>query len=216
MKMFIKQIDNMVLIGGIVTEYREGTKNAEGRVVNIKLKGKEWNGKEEVDKVVEVAFWNSNDADKPQLADNVKKAGLSVGQFITVLAIPRDDKDKYTALRFQYSGRWHFPATENRKEYNIFVGTVSTVNKYDGRTYISMTSKEYDPTTGEYDTVWHGITFWNNDKSKLADNAAKCFVVRKDGKKPKAVVIAGENKPYEGYNNYTGYSFRMLPEEAYA
>lgn len=222
MKLKIREIDGLVLLGGVVTEFREGTGNATGRVVNIKLKGKKWDGSKEVDEIADIAFWNNEDSSKPQLADNVKAAGLTVGRFITVLTVPREDGN-YSAIRFQYSGAWRFPEKDGRKELNVFVGTIANVKAGTGRLYVSIPTQEYNKETRENETIWNGVTFWNNEEnpetgakaSNLADRAAKCFVDRNDGFKPKAVVVAGENKPYNGYDNYTGYSFDMLPEEAY-
>lgn len=220
MKLIIRKIGNMVLYGGMVTSYKEGTGKALNRLVTITLTGKKYDktaGKE-VDESVEITFWNSDKENGPQLADRAKKAGISVGKFLTVLATPGDE-GKANALNFKYSGHWYFPAKDDQKEVNVFVGSLGNINEGEGRISTSI------PETVNKENVWHHITFFNNPGDEthkanmLADRAKKCFVTR-NGKRPRAVIVTGEKRIYTDRNNekkesYTAYSFDMQPTEVY-
>lgn len=95
----IKKIlgSSMALVGGTVTRYAEGSGNALGKVVNIKL-----------DDGIEIAFWNADEKSK-RLADRIKAANVKVGSFISALVTFKDEEcKKANALNFKYNGIWTF------------------------------------------------------------------------------------------------------------
>lgn len=95
----IKKIlgSSMALVGGIVSKYAEGTGNALGKVVNIKL-----------DDGTEIAFWNSEDGTR-KLAERVKAAHVKTGSFISALVTFKDSEcKKANAINFKYNGIWTF------------------------------------------------------------------------------------------------------------
>jgi hypothetical protein len=88
---------SMALVGGTVARYAEGTGNAAGKVVNIKL-----------DDGIEIAFWNGDDKTK-KLADRVKAARVKHGSFISALVTFKDEEcKKANAINFKYNGIWTF------------------------------------------------------------------------------------------------------------
>lgn len=216
------------LVQGIITEKRAGTGAAAGRVTNIKLKANIYNAttRSEEEKEIEVAFWNG---DKNKLADSADSR-LKVGEYVSAL-VSLNNKGNYSALSFKKAGQWHFPAIDEdptsgqsaQPERNIFVGVISSGKMSDdGRCYrASIPVTEYNTETGEPETKWKGITFWNNDSeehpSKLGDNARKCLspYVPNDGSPTvhrRAAVVCGPGSTYfdamgEERESYSAYRF---------
>lgn len=221
MKLLIAEIGSLALYGGVITEVREGTGNAKDRVINIKLKGMEYNRttKKEVEKTVEISLWNSRDG-SCMLADRARKANVSVGKFITVLAKKSESGNLY-ALNFKYSGRYTFRENGEHGEINVFIGPIGNVIEKKNYVLTSVPVKEQKGDT------WYPIVFFNDEadelsgkkENKLADAAKRCFVER-NGKRPKVVIVTAPNKTYKDRNgeersSYKAYSFDMQPDEAY-
>lgn len=228
MKLEIFSRDERKLLQGKVTEKRQGTGAAAGRVTNIKIKANVYNGStgQEEEKEVDIAFWNG---EKNKLAESADSR-LEVGDYVSVLAT-LNEKGNYSALSFKKAGQWRFPAVEEdpttgaaaQPERNVFIGTISSgTMSADGKCFrASMPIAEYDQETGEPVTKWKGLTFWNNDDAekprKLGDNANKCLApyAPSDGGKTvhrRAAVVCGPGSTYldrEGNEreSYTAYRF---------
>ncbi|WP_097006349.1 hypothetical protein [Lacrimispora amygdalina] len=175
-----------------------------GNVVNIELKGVVWNPgeKKEEEEVLSIAFWNNETV---KMADRIVAAKVKEGSIITVDVY--DNEGKLIGNNFKYQGHWIIPATDETKERNIFMGVVRLTEDPDGRfVRASMPIK----TKNDEEPTWVSITFWNNEGTNVADRAKKVLGER-DGKKAKAVIICGENKPYNGNPSYNGYDFVLLP-----
>lgn len=231
MKLNLLQVGERTLMQGKVTEKAAGTGAAAGRVTNIKLTAKVYNAgtKSEEDKTVEIAFWNG---DVNKLADSAESR-LNVGDYVSVL-VSLNEKGNYSALSFKKAGQWHFAAVEEdpttgveaRAERNVFIGTISSGKMADdGKCFrATIPVAEYNSETGEPETKWKGITFWNSDDptrpSKLGDNANKCLApyTPKDGDKVihrRAAVICGPGSTYmdamgEERESYSAYRFERI------
>ena len=209
-KLFIMNRDNMTLVAGTVKSVREGSGASAGRVVNVKIEGTVWNKEKSVEEVktLDIAFWNSDDDGKKKLADRVLKAGIKAGNFITALVVLKED-DKATGINFKYSGLWKFPAHDDQKEVNVFVGPVCSLDEHECASgkfvKISMPVKDRDGNT-----EWHKITLWNNDSAAMADRAKACLKPRADGTKTQAIVSCGESIPYNDNPSYTGFRFELI------
>ena len=210
MKMEITKRGEMTLVAGIVKSCREGSGASAGRVVNVKIEGTVYNHDKKVEenKILDIAFWNSEENDR-MLADRVIKAGVGVGSFITALVMMKED-NKATGLNFKYSGIWKFPATEDKKELNVLVGTVTSLDEDPEGRFVKVSI----PVSAGKDkeTEWHKITFWNSEKAAMADRAKLCLKPRADGRKVRAVIVCGECELYNGKPNYTGFRFELVPE----
>lgn len=228
MKLEIYSRDDRTLVQGIITEKRAGTGAAAGRVTNIKIKANVYNTatKSEEEKEIEIAFWNG---DKNKLAESADSR-LKVGDYVSAL-VTLNEKGNYSALSFKKAGQWYFPAVEEdpttgasaQPERNIFIGTISSgTMSADGRCFrASMPVVEYNSETGDSETKWKGITFWNNDDaerpSKLGTNAEKCLkpYTPTDGGKAihrRAAVVCGPVSTYfdsmgEERESYSAYRF---------
>jgi hypothetical protein len=173
-------------------------------VVNVELKGVLWNTEEkkEEEKILSIAFWNN---DTVKMADRIAAAKVKEGSILTVDIY--DNDGKISGNNFKYQGHWVIPATEEAKERNVFMGTVILHEDPDGRfVRVSMPVQG----KGDEEPTWASITFWNNESSNLADRAKKVLGER-EGKKAKAVIICGENKPYNEKPSYNAYDFILLP-----
>lgn len=208
MKLVITRMNEMVLVGGKVVDVREGTGQATGRVVNVKIEGSEWNKEEQKEekKILDIAFWNSDKPDGKQLADRVKKAGVKAGSFITALVLLKDD-GKAHGIDFRYSGVWVFPATGEKKEINVFVGSVASFDEDPEGRYVRVSVPTKD-RNGE--TVWNRITFWNSDDAAMADRAKACLKPKSDGRKAHAVIVCGAKTLYNDSPAYTGFRFDLV------
>lgn len=228
MKLEIFSREGRTLVQGIVVEKRAGTGAATGKVTNIRIKGNVYNAttKTEEEKEMEIAFWNG---DKNKLADSADSR-LKVGDYMSAL-VSLNNKGNYSALAFKKAGQWHFPAIEEdpstgreaAPERNIFVGVISSAKMSDdGRCFrASMPVTEFNSETGEPETKWKGITFWNSDSetrpSKLGTNACKCLspYEPKDGSPivhRRAAVVCGPGSTYfdamgEERESYSAYRF---------
>ena len=173
----------------------------------------------EVDKTVEIELWNSDD-DTRQLADRAKKAKLSVGKFVTILA-NKTKNSKLYAVNFKYSGRYQFKERNGHGECNVFIGPLGNVAERDNQVSTSI------PVTENGVTIWYPIVFYNDEadeatgrkRNMLADAAKKCFIERNEHR-PKIAVVTGPNRPYidrEGAQrlSYKAFRFEMLPKEGY-
>lgn len=198
-----KITDNRRLVLGEVVSVKPASS---GKVVEVELKGYVWNkeeGKRE-DQVLTISFWNN---DTVKMADRIIAA--KVRENVTIMVDVYEKDGKLYGNDFKYEGHWVIPATEEAKEKNIFMGVVRMTEDPDGR-FVRL-SMPVNTKKGE-EATWVNITCWNNEGSPLADRAKKVLGER-DGKKAKAVVVCGENKPYNGNPSYSAYSFELLPRE---
>jgi hypothetical protein len=89
---------SFALVGGYIKQYKEGTGNAKGKVINITL-----------DDGMEIAFWDSQFNKTAKLATRLKMANAKVNSFITVLVHIKDETNKKAqAINFKYGGVWSF------------------------------------------------------------------------------------------------------------
>jgi hypothetical protein len=202
LKLNISKInDNRRLVLGEVVSVKPASS---GNVVDVELKGYVWNKGDEKreDQVITISFWNNETV---KMADRIVAAKVKEDSVIMVDVYEKDGK--LYGNEFKYKGHWIIPATDDSKEKNIFMGVVRMTEDPDGR-FVRL-SMPVDNRKGEEPT-WVNITCWNNEGSPLADRA-KSILGEKGGKKAKAVVICGENKPYNGNPSYTAFGFEVLP-----
>lgn len=209
MKMEIAKIGGMTLVAGIVKNCYEGSGNASGRVVNVKIEGMVWNAEKRIEepKILDIAFWNSEDGQK-LLADRVIKANVGVGSFITALVTIKDDGKSANGINFKYSGIWTFPARDGQKELNVLVGTVASMDVDPENRFVKVS---IPVSTAKDVTEWQRITFWNSEKAAMADRAKKCLSPSSSGRKPRAIIVCGEREEYNGKPNFTGFRFELIP-----
>lgn len=209
-----KITDNRRLVLGKVKEMNPGKGSLEGKCINIVLEGTEYDKekKEEVTKNITISFFNN---DKVNMMDRLINAGVSEGSILTV-EVYENDKGYLSANNFKYKGHWTFPATEDRKEINVFMGTVASVNigeASNGHKYLRISMP--DEKRKDEETNWVDITFWNDDNNNLADRAIKWMVKDDavnviDDKKIKIVARCGERREYNGKDQYQGYDFIVM------
>ena len=199
----------MDLVAGEVISVKEGTGGAAGKVVNVKIQGKRWNTatKTEEDAKMDIAFWNDEEG-KKNLADRIQKAKVAPGAFITALVVPKGE-DKANGVNFKYSGVWTFPPNDDSPyETNVVVGVIASMDEDPEGRFVRVSI----PVAKDKDTTeWHTVVFWNNDKGALADRAKVCLKPRADGRKVRAVIVCGQNKPYNEKPNYTAFRFEIIP-----
>lgn len=208
MKLNIARInDEREIVAGTVKSVNPGTGAAKGKIVNVELEGAVWNketGEDEM-RSISIAFSNTDRAD---MADRVVKAKVASGSIICVEVYKKDGK--YYGNRFMYRGHWVIPASETVREKNIFMGVIASMktgtssagNNY---TRVSIPVDKYNDNEPE----WNSITFWNNEKSNVADRAAKLLKER-DGEKAQAIVVCGEKEEFQGRPQYKGWEFQKI------
>lgn len=212
LKWFVSRInENKTINLGTVKELKEGTGSSEGKVVTLVMEALAWNKAEQVEEVktFNVEFWNT---DTVKLADLVKAAKVHEGSVLTLEVYEKNGK--LYGNGFKYKGHWQIPATEDTKEKNIFMGVVASIKTAEtatGKTYTRI-SMPVDATKAGEEPEWVTITFWNNEKVNLADNAGKVLAIR-DEKKAKAVIVCGETDEYNGRHQYNAFEFIVLPEK---
>lgn len=208
-----------VWLTGNVVAIREGTGDGEGRVINVKLEGTQWNKdkKKEETRKIDVAFWNTDKEGGAQMRDRVLKAKVREGSFLAIVGFLKEDGKTAHGLDFMYRGRYLINReSEGKKNLNLFVGTVAQLYDNGNRANISLPTDEWNKETQERETVWNSITFWNNEEGQqLADNAKKILTPRETGK-AQAVILASEAKPYidkngEERESFNGYRFDVIP-----
>lgn len=198
MKLELFKREGLHLLAGKVVACNEGA-----GVFNIKLTGNVWNKElqKEERKTVDIAFWNNA---KAPLADRAIKAGLGVGAFVSVLCTEKNNR--YTAINFKYNGLWKFQKTETSPETNVLIGTIAACDDDSAQRFFKVSV----PVNTAVATEWHKVTFWNNETAMLGERAKKCLSPRANGTKPKAAIICGQNKPYNGHPSYSGYRFEII------
>jgi len=202
--------DNRRIVLGTVKSVKVGK---DGEVVNVQLEGTVWDKDDQVEKTetIDIAFWNN---DEIKNADRVVAAKVSEGSVISVLIHEKDGK--VSGNNFKYKGHWVIPARGEQKERNIFHGVVASMTPDKEGRYVRVSM----PVDGKNDEepTWHSMTFWNNEKSNVADRAKKCLgkrtVKNSEGedveKSARALIICGENRPYNGTAQYSAYDFVLL------
>jgi len=202
LKLNISKInENRRLVLGEVVSVKPSTS---GNVVDVELKGYTWNAgeKKREDQVISISFWNN---DTVKMADRIIAAKVKEKSVIMVDVYEKDGK--LYGNEFKYKGHWVIPGTDETKEKNIFMGVVRMTEDAEGR-FVRL-SMPIDNRKGEEPT-WVNIACWNNEGSPVADHA-KALLGEKEGKKAKAVVICGENRPYNGNPSYNAFGFEVLP-----
>lgn len=149
MAVIINQVlgrENLRLVGGKIKSRTDGTGLAEGKVVNIKLEDG-----------IEVAFW---DNETRELASRVKKAGVKVGSFISILATFKEGKGN--AINFKYNGVWDFREdTASIKPTKS--GLVVDVKEGNGFTTVTLDNGEKI----NFENIEKGIKFSDRIAGKL-------------------------------------------------
>ena len=207
MKLNISKIseEKRIVLGTV----KSVTPGSDGKEVNVKLEGNVWNKDEQEEKAetLDIAFFNS---DSVKMADRVIAAKVNEGSVLTVEIYEKDGK--IFGNNFKYSGHWIVPASGERKEKNIFHGVVSSMQEDAAGRFVRV-SMPINGKEGEEPT-WASITFWNNETNNVAERAKKCLYKRTneagDEKCAKAVIICGENKPYNGKDYYNGFDFVLI------
>ena len=182
--------DSKKLLLGKVVSVREGTGAAEGRVLNVTIEAPAWDAEEKknVTKKVDIGFWNSENSN---MRDRAIAAKISEDAVIMVDVYEKDGK--YYANQFFYKGAYIIPETAESKEKNIFMGTVC--NFQDHEKYVSVSIPVEDRNK---EVSWKTIRFWppyEEGQVDMAERARKCLKPNGD-KKPRAVLICSEAKPY--------------------
>lgn len=197
------------LLLGKVTKVADGNGDYADKVLNITIEGTVWNKdeKKEETKSVDISFWNS---EYSQMRDRAKNAKIAVGSVI--LCDVTKKSDKYYANNFMYRGEYNIPETAENREVNIFMGPVCGFQDTENCVRFSIPVEDRDKNTD-----WKHITVWpprEEGKTDLASRARKVLAPKGD-KKPQAVVICSEPKPYisnsgEERCSYTGYDFILI------
>lgn len=95
MTLYLDSTAKTAVVTGHVTQYKEGVGNGKGRVISIVI-----------DNSTEIAFWNS-ELYRGNMMTRLKKSGVRVGSFLTVLMKPTSPEcKKGTALNFMFAGKW--------------------------------------------------------------------------------------------------------------
>lgn len=223
MKIKLYERDGYKLVQGIVVEKRPGTGAAAGRVVNIKIKGDEYDTAAGANKEVflDVAFWNS---ESRPLADNANSR-LEVGNYVSILTNERDGK--VFASAFKKQGIWKFAESMDEEgnihsEANIIIGLIvnGTLNEDKTRYRASIPVTVFDSTNTPV-TEWVSVTFFSNESNpKLPENAATVLspYTPEGAEKPirkRAAIRCGAKSTYLGTDgnertSYSGYGFDRI------
>lgn len=115
-------------------------------------------------------------------------------------------------VNFKYSGIWTFPEKNGHGEVNVVIGRVNKLREYDNHVSVDMAETRGDKS------VWRHISFWNNEKLRMADYAKSVLQPNADGKKPYAIIVCGKNKPFTYTTNgishtndsYNAYRFDVI------
>lgn len=201
MKLHLYRIDDKrEIVLGKVTSVKEGTGSVAGKVMNVQVEGTKWEDGEDKPEKMDISFWNG---EKAKLADRVKKANLKAGDVVMIDVYNNDGKYIGNAFDFNHI---RIPENGERKERNLFLGTVGSMKEDDENRYyrISMPTKNADK-----ETEWVSISFWNDETKQMADRAKKVIRKRED-KNPRVAVVCGANKPYNGKASYSGFYFEMV------
>lgn len=220
MKLNVFEREGIQLVQGTVVEKRPGTGAAEGRVINVKIKGDTYDAdaKENKEAFMEIAFWNN---DSRPMADNAN-ARLNIGDYVSALVTEKDGK--YSALGFKKTGIWTFEEKIDNegnelKEVNFIIGVIGNASYNAEKGFCRVSVPVSFPTgDGNFNSEWVNVTFWNNEtRPNQAENVNKVlapFVSEVDGEQKKttkkAILRCGELKYFQEQRQYVGYGFDRI------
>ena len=191
---------NTTVVFGKVTDVKDGTGAAAGRVVNVSLTGQVWNGTANEDKTIQVAFWDNSDKGGANLADRARKAIKENAYVMIRCAV---SNGKYSAQDFKYNGQYVIE-TDNGKT-SVTLGNV-THQLRDGKMRYSVPVEVYE--NGENVTKWQSVSF----TQKKQDGAEKCLA--RDDKSVKTLLIGYEPTTNtvgdKEYTNLVAYAFEVI------
>lgn len=195
-------------VAGELNFVAEGTGGSEGKVVNVSMSISDYNSetKKTEKKLLQLALWNSDDLEKPQLADQARNANLHVGSFVMIVCGNIEDTGrttkngtpiyKATAFTFRFNGRRTFEVIgKDGKTYenNIICGNVGKLATGD-KPYvrIPVNKGSYEEQT----TDWYTVFFPDN----LKDAACKYITTGLP------VCVYTQRVTEEEYNGQTSYA----------
>ena len=167
-------------VAGTISFISEGNGDYKDKVQNISMNISEYDPatKKTVNKTLQLAFWNSDSPEKPQLATQVKQAKLQAGHFILVVcgtiadagATRKDGSPivKATAFEFRFNHRRILEVTTEKDTYenNIICGRVALVSDSENPYIRIPVNRGRDE---ERTTDWYTVFF----NEKLRDSAKK-------------------------------------------
>ncbi|RHO99331.1 hypothetical protein DW019_01890 [Clostridium sp. AF37-5] len=196
-KPFVKRGNIEVYAGKVVGVY-DGKGGAAGKLKNLCLNVKYYDGKTKYGNIF-IPFWKGANFDAMAM---LEKAKLQKDQYIMVSTF-RNQKGNLSGGRIvKGSGIINIPKSEDDKyDTNVLMGTIVNVRKNEERgvTNVNLLVTGKIPN-GKFDTINAEVAFWNTDKKKEADNAAK-LLAEKDGKYPRIVIATGSQD--ENFSTFT-------------
>lgn len=171
-------------VAGTISFVAPGTGEYKGKVQNVSMTIQEYvpEEKKTVNRVLQLAFWNSDDASKAQLADQVKNAKLKAGNFIfavcgniTDTGAQRKDGtpiSKATAFEFRFNHRriLEIVKDENTYENNIICGRVAHFVEGENP-YIRIPVNK--GPKDEQTTDWYTVFFMDKLRDSVIKNIKK-------------------------------------------
>lgn len=142
-----------------------------GAIVICDVKHVIWNSelKKQEEVIDRIAFCNSKNTEKAQLANRYRSAGVRIGSNISCL-IAEFNGSKYV-LSFIYKGRLQANVVNNKGENKVrscYVGNAGMVSAYNNITTVSICIKNKGVDE------WISLKAWNSDTNKnFADRVAK-------------------------------------------
>ena len=196
-------IGNYEYIAGKVTEVTVREKSVLMKLLTSVYQKEE---KKRYDETVELVFANSNENN---YTDRFSK--LDVVDSDILVKARKDDRDNYFGYQFIFPGNIMKCAYKGKdgsdKVANIYFGKV---NIFDNKVTKTSTGKERlsgsigvskKDESGNKETEWISITFWNNDDNPLATKAYKLLADT-----PVAILRLGEISEYTKKDGTTGQS----------
>ena len=156
-----KNIDKQryFLVNASVLAYEE---KVGGSIVICDVKHTIWNSteKKQEEVIEKIAFCNSRNTQKAQLANRFRSAGIKVGSTISCLV--SEYKGNHYVLSFVYKGRLQANVVNDKGEVRVrscYIGYAGNVTLYNNFSTISVCIND----RGE--DVWVSLKAWNNEQN---------------------------------------------------
>ena len=173
------------------------------------IKLEDWKGE------ILTIWFNDKPGEAPgkQMASRVKNAKVQVGSFLAVLCLKNTEQESATGIGFQFSGIYQLTDVlpdGNETDVTIIIGAGCKPHEIKEGIYgASIPIKNKDGATD-----WYSISFFDNEKVKLAENAKKLF----NGNRRYVCCRCGKVKENtvngNTYKNLTAYRIEVAPKAA--
>lgn len=190
------------VVFGKVVEIKEGTGAMAGRVINVQLAGKVYNGEKDEDRTIDIAFWNNEDG--AQMADRARKAIKEDSYLMVRCSV---NNGKYSGQDFKFKGQYVLD-TEGDQQTSVTLGYVN--HKFDaakGKMRYFIAVDTY--ADGVEKTELQGINF----SKKKSAAAEKIFAKGDKGVKALLLGFAPTSNVVgdKEYKNIVVYGFELPP-----